>query len=173
MLSHHYDTKRDVAGAPDEVFSYLDDHRRLADHMSQSSWMMLGSRMSLALDERNGRAVGSKISLTGSVLGLPLHVAETVTERVPPVRKTWESDGEPQLVVIGRYRMQFEIAPAQDTSRLSVSIDYDLPAGRVHRWLGRALGEHYARWCVDRMAEDAQRHFAIMATGSTNPNAMI
>lgn len=54
-----------INAAPDKVFDYLDDHRNLAAHMSGSSWMMAGARMTLALDEGRGRHVGSRIRLSG------------------------------------------------------------------------------------------------------------
>ena len=83
------------------MFAHLDEHSRLAGHMSQSSWMMLGSRMNLHVDDGKGQRVGSVIRLSGKVVGLPQHVEEAVTERTPPSKKVWETIGEPNLLVIG------------------------------------------------------------------------
>lgn len=59
---------RVVVGAlPRELFDFLDDPSRLGAHMRESSWMLDGGRMSCALDERQGRAVGSVIRLSGRV----------------------------------------------------------------------------------------------------------
>lgn len=149
-----------VAAAPDILFDHLDDARRLGAHMSQSSPMMAGSRMAYQFDAANGRAVGSSITMTGSVLGLRLRVDEVVTEHDPPRRKVWETIGEPRLVVIGAYHMGFAIEPAVQASRLSVFIDYDLPRRQPGRMLGYLLAHVYARWCVRQMARDAAAHLA-------------
>lgn len=146
------------ASAP-EVFAELDDHVRLSAHMQKSSWLMLGSRMQVHLDAEGGRKVGSRIRLDGRVLGIPLTVEEVITERTPPTRKVWETIGTPRLLVIGPYRMGFEIAPAVTNTRLRVFIEYALPNG-LARVLGRLLGAAYARWCVQRMLRDAVAHFS-------------
>jgi hypothetical protein len=144
-----------------ELFRELDDHTRLSAHMEQSSWMMLGSRMELRLDAARGRAVGSRIQLVGQILGVPIAVDEVVTERTPPKRKTWETQGVPRLLVIGPYRMGFELSPTASSGvvQLRVFIEYALPDGRA-RWLARLLGPAYARWCVRRMAKDGTRRFS-------------
>ena len=43
--------------------------------------MMAGSRMTLDFDPKLGREAGSKITLRGNVLGIPLTVDEVVIER--------------------------------------------------------------------------------------------
>jgi hypothetical protein len=79
--------------------------------MSESSWMMAGGRMETKLDASRGQAVGSRIGMSGRVLGIDLEVEEVVTERNPPRRKVWETTGAPKLLVIDHYRMGFEIVP--------------------------------------------------------------
>ena len=115
--------------------------------------------MTLEFDASNGRALGAKINLQGRVLGIPLSVEEIVTERNSPLRKVWSTTGKPQLVVIGSYRMGFEITPGTHTSHLRVFIDYALPAGPISYWFGRVFGNIYARWCTQRMTNDAATHF--------------
>ena len=159
MLPYHFESTVEVSATADAVFSHLDDHSRLSAHMSNSSWMMAGSRMAIELDASAGRAVGATIRLRGRVLGSPLCVDEIVTERVPPLRKVWETTGRPQLLVIGRYRMGFEITPKAKSAQLRVFIDYALPVEPFSRWLGRLFGHFYARWCTQRMADDAAMHF--------------
>ena len=127
--------------------------------MTKPSWMMAGSVMTLKFDASEGHAVGAIIRLTGQVLGIPLSVEEVVTERNPPQRKVWNTIGRPQLMVIGPYRMGYEITPTSTSSRLRVFIDYALPDGPVSYWLGRLFGKIYARWCTQRMTNDAATHF--------------
>jgi hypothetical protein len=47
-MPHHFESSAFVPAPIDGVFSYLDDHVRLASHMSKSSWMMGGGRASMA-----------------------------------------------------------------------------------------------------------------------------
>lgn len=148
-----------VAAVPTDVFAYLDDHERLGAHMMQSSAMMAGSAMAFSFDAAKGRALGSRIEMRGKVLGLSLTVNEIVTERQIPERKAWETQGSPRLLVIGAYRMGFEIAPERAGSQLTVFIDYDLPDW-PWRLLGLIAGRFYARWCVKSMARDAALAFA-------------
>ena len=77
-------------------------------------------------------------------------------EHEPPLRKTWQTQGEPRLLVIGAYRMGFTITPLASGSRLLVFIDYKLPARGLAHGLGRLLGPAYAAWCTRRMAQDAK-----------------
>jgi hypothetical protein len=141
------------------LFDFLDDPRRLGAHMSRASWMMAGGRMDYLLDEQQGRAVGSMIRLSGRAIGITLAVEETVIERVRPRRKVWQTVAEPRLLVIGAYRMGFDIEPRRPGSGLAVFIDYALPLALAARSLGRLFGGVYARWCVGRMAADAVHHF--------------
>ena len=67
------------------------------------------------------------------MLGFELAVDEKVVERTPPYRKAWETVGSPKLLVIGGYRMGFDVAAQGSGSLL--------------------------RWCTERMVSDAVRHF--------------
>lgn len=153
-----------VAAPPAAVYEFLDDHANLSAHMRRSSGMVLGSAMTLLMEEDHARRVGSRFGFTGRVFGIPLSVEEVVTGREPPVSKTWETTGEPNLWVIGRYAMGFELAPGEKAgTTLLVYIRYDLPAGGFGRLMGRVFGGVYARWCTRRMVADAQRHFDPMS----------
>jgi hypothetical protein len=159
-----YSHAADATGAIDvpaeTIFEFLDDHSNLSSHMSESSWMMLGSTMDIYMDERRTRSVGSKFGFTGRILGIPLSVDEVVASREPPVGKSWETIGEPHLWVIGRYRMGFELTPNPAGTTLRVFIQYLRPASGLPRLLGRFFGGTYARWCTRQMVSDAQKHFA-------------
>src|SRR5262249_8204884 len=147
----------------DRVFAHVDDHTRLSTHMNQSSWKMGGGRMAIELDAGRGQHVGAHIRLTGRVFGMKLAVEEIVTERMPPHPKVWEAIGSPNLLVIGHYRMGFEITPEGQASRLRVFIDYAMPERAPARWLGRLFGRYYARWCTQQMIDDAEQYFASVA----------
>jgi hypothetical protein len=145
------------------LFALLDDHRRLAGHMEKPSLMMAGATMRVETDALQGQAVGSVIRVIGRVLGMNLVVEEMVTERVPPLRKSWETRGEPRLLAIGSYRMGFTISPERDRSRLVVFIDYQLPPRGFAHGLALLFGRTYAAWCTRRMATDAVAVFTGVA----------
>lgn len=149
-----------IAAPVEQVFAFVDDHARLASHMSQSSWRMGGGRMRLEMDEARGQKIGSRLRLAGRAFGLELAVEEEIAERLPPWRKSWQTVGTPRLLVIGHYRMGFELSRSGNSSRLQVFIDYALPAVGIAGWLVRPLASLYARWCVRSMLQDTVRAFA-------------
>lgn len=161
MYPFHHESSGSVKASPEEVFQLLDSHDVLAAHMGRRSLMMGGGSMSLHTDAQRGRAVGSRLHLHGSAFGMAIDVEEVVTERRPPLRKTWETMGTPRLLVIGPYRMGFEVMPGNGELNLRIFIDYALPANGLDRWLGRLLGRRYAAWCTDNMLKSAQRHFEL------------
>lgn len=163
---YHAESHGRLQAPAERVFAHLDDHTRLSAHMSRRSWRMGWGRMGLHLDERAGRAIGSRIRLEGRILGVRLALEEVVIEHAPPTRKVWVTVGTPQLLVIGPYRMGFALVPAgarasggADAATLIVFIDYALPDRGFSRVLGRLLGHLYARWCTERMVTDARAAF--------------
>jgi hypothetical protein len=159
-LPRHREFTAFIPASAADVFEHVDDHARLSSHMNNSSWVMGGGRMEIGSDAHHGVTVGSRIRMTGRVLGIRLSVEEDVIERNPPFRKVWETVGRPRLLVIGHYRMGFDITPRYEGCLLRVFIDYALPEHPPARWLARLLGSWYARWCVRRMVEDAVASFA-------------
>ena len=155
LYPFHHRTEVEVDTDARSLFAQLDDHRRLAAHMEKPSLMMAGATMRVEMDALQGQAVGSVIRVIGHVLGMDLTVEEVVTERVPPLRKTWETRGEPRLLVIGSYRMGFTISPQGKRSHLAVFIEYQLPPRGLSHGLGLLFGRIYAAWCTRRMANDA------------------
>jgi hypothetical protein len=168
-MSRHLDVTVDLPAPPNAVFARLDDQTHLAEHMERPSTMMGGGRMVFEFDAARGQAVGSHIKMGGSAFGLSLFVDEVVTDREPPKRKAWKTVGAPRLLIVGAYRMGFDIEPRAGGSRLRVWIAYDLPPTLLGGWLGRALAPLYARWCVDRMAKDAALYFAGQPSSGSAP----
>lgn len=159
LLPRHYEATALLPASAQVVFDYVDDHARLASHMSQSSWVMGKGRMTTQVDAGRGQQLGSLIRLSGRVLGIRLSVAEKVTERDPPRRKVWETIEEPQLLVVGHYRMGFEITPRGSDSQLCVFIDYAPPDSTPGRWLAYLFGDFYARWCTQQMVTGVVQQF--------------
>ena len=160
MYTRHEDYEGTVAASPDRVFELLDDQSRLSAHMTKRSWKMGWGKTDILLDDKRGRAIGSHIALRGRVFGIPIALEEAVTLREPPLRKEWETIGQPHLLVIGPYRMGFAIQSIRGGVLVRVEIDYDLPRSGFSRLLGRLFGQSYAKWCTRKMVQDAQLAFA-------------
>jgi hypothetical protein len=160
MYSQNHTTTLLVRAPPRDAFGFLDDHTRLVAHMRRRSLAMGGGSMAIEFDDGEGKIVGSKMRLRGTAFGVRLNVEEAIIEHAPPYRKSWETVSAPQLLVIGPYRMGFSIEDLGQSCRVTVFIDYELPGRAPWRWLGKLFGRAYARWCTERMAGDAARHFA-------------
>ena len=142
------------------VFEYVDDPARLAAHMSKSSWRMGGGSFAFQLDDGQGKQVGSHIRLSGKMFGFQVSLDEIVTDYGSPILKVWETCSEPRLLVIGSYRMGFELSESGETTKLRVFLDYAYPVAGISRLLSRLCGRYYADWCVHRMVQDTVNHFA-------------
>ena len=145
MYSRHEEHSEPINASAERVFNKLDDQTRLSAHMSKRSWKLGWGKMETVLDAQQGRSVGSHIVLRGRVFGIQLYLDEVVITRTPPLQKTWETVGEPRLLVIGSYRMGFNLTPDGTKAQLRVAIDYDLPTKGLPWLLGRLFGRAYAR----------------------------
>jgi hypothetical protein len=164
-FARHFAASTEIDAGAYEVFAYLDNPARLSAHMTRSSWMMGGGRMQIVSDDGRGTRVGSHIQLSGKAFGIPLFLDQAVTQHDPPRAKTWETVGEPNLIVIGRYRMGFRLSGAGPHSKLQVFIDYDLPSAGFTRILGWLFGRAYASWCVKSMLANAEALFRATRLG--------
>ena len=72
VLPRGFEQSVDLPAPRHQVFDYLDDFERLGDNMMRSNRMMVGSRMRYDCDTARGRAVGARVRLTGSFLGITL-----------------------------------------------------------------------------------------------------
>jgi len=158
-LRRHCEAECEVRAQPSSIFEYIDRPERLSAHMARRSWQLAGASMAVETDAEGGRAVGSRIRLTGRMLGIHLYVEGEVVHREPPRLKAWETIGEPRLLVIGRYRMMVSIEAHGDRSHVVIAIDYALPAKEPARWLGMLFGPLYATWCVRQMTRDLVHQF--------------
>ena len=60
----------------------------------------VGSKIHIETDELDGRAVGSKVTMDGRVLGMRISLQAVVTQRTPPTRRVWRTV-DTDLAVIG------------------------------------------------------------------------
>ena len=148
-----------IHATPTAVFDYLDAPARFGMHMSRRSAMMFGGQMGVVADALEGREIGSIIRLSGAFAGIPISVAQVITDRAPPTRKVWETLPQAQLLILEAYRMGFSLEGEGPVSSLRVWIQY---RPTVHglwaaaAWLFAGL---YAQWCLDSIVKDVSRHF--------------
>src|SRR3990167_8111112 len=157
--SKHYEQSVVVEASADKVFAYVDDLRNFSSHMNQSSWMMGGGYMKTETDKGGGQKVGSHIRMKGKVFGINLFLDEVITIHNPPFKKEWQTVRDISLLVIGHYKLGFDIVPQNNSSLLKVYIDYSLPRSFKARWLGILFGKMYAKWCVNQMIGGVKKQF--------------
>ena len=91
-------------------------------------------------------------------MGLPIDFSEFVTTYRPPREKVWRTIGEPRLLIISSYEMRLAAEPlSPSSSRLTISIRYELPRSGFWWMVGLLLARPYSRWCLRHMLQDAQR----------------
>lgn len=115
--------------------------------------------MKTELDEGGGKRVGSHIRMSGTVLGINIFLDEVIIQHEPPYRKSWETVGDINLLVIDHYILGYEIIPSGDASNFKVYIDYNLPKSWKTLWLGLIFGRMYSKWCVRQMINGVRNHF--------------
>jgi hypothetical protein len=82
----------------------------------------------------------------------------------PGREKIWRTIGEPQLLIISSYEMRLAVEPlSAASSRLTISIAYELPLSTFWRIVGRLLAGPYSRWCLRQMVGDATRALEMRA----------
>jgi len=92
----HFEIQVEGSATLARVFALLEDHRRTAAHKTEPAWRMAGSQMTIEMDERQGGAVGSRITLSGKILGCSLKVEEIATLYDVPHAKVWKTVGSPR-----------------------------------------------------------------------------
>ena len=148
-----------IAKPAETVFAFIDDIRNVGSHMSeQSSMAMMGSKLKLEVLSARPTGLGATYRYSGKVMGLTLDFTESVTKYVPNREKVWHTTGSPRLLIMSSYEMRLAVESlSPSTSRLTISIAYELPSGWFWWSVGNLLAGWYSRWCLRRMCQDAKR----------------
>jgi uncharacterized membrane protein len=155
----------DIQAPAETVFAYVDDVRNVGWHMTErSSMAMMGSRLKLEILSEHPSGLGATYRYSGTMMGLSLDFSESVTKYAPNREKVWRTIGEPRLLIISSYQMRLAIEPrSASSSRLTISIAYELPRSPLWRLIGRLLTGPYSRWCLRQMVGDTKRALEIRA----------
>lgn len=151
-------TRTEIYNAPPEkVFSYLDDLTVSGMHMTESSGMMMGSRLHLEYLTNHHTGLGSKYRWTGRMMGMRMDFTVEVTKWVEGVEKIWEMVGEAKMIIYSWYRMHLLVYPKGNTTHAELSITYAKPNGRFAKILSFLFAGWYCRWCLKKMMSDSKR----------------
>ena len=156
----------EIRACAETVFAHVDDIRNLGWHMTgRSSVAMMGLRLRLQILSDHATGLGATYRYSGSMMRLSIDFSETVTIYAPPYEKVWRTIGEPRLLIIASYEMRVAVEPLSPaSSRLTISIVYELPRSGFWRIVGLLLARPYSRWCLREMLNSAQH--ALEATTS-------
>ena len=94
-----------IHSSPEKVFSQMDDFSKTGMHMSESSMMMMGSKLKLEQLSINPTGVGASYRWYGKMMGMTMDFSETVTKWQSPKIKEWETVGEAKIIIMSWYRM--------------------------------------------------------------------
>ena len=124
--------------------------------MTNSSAMMLGSKLHLEFLTPHHTGFGSTYRWTGKMMGLCMDFTVKVTKWIDGREKIWETIGETKLIIYSWYRMYLEISAAEAGTLAELSISFEKPRGFPNRILAFLFANWYCRWCLRRMLGDAR-----------------
>ena len=141
-----------------KVFAQMDDFSKTGMHMTESSMMMMGSKLTLEQLSPNSSGVDAKYRWYGKMMGMTMDFSETVTKWQPPKLKEWETVAEAKIIIMSWYRMWFEIAPAENGTLAKISISYLPPKQWHHKILSFFFATWYCNWCLNNMLNYTKRN---------------
>ncbi len=151
-------TRIETYNAPaHEVFKSIDDLGVTGMHMTQSSMMMMGSKLNLEFLTNNHTGLGSKYRWTGKMMAMKMDFTVEVTKWIKDQEKIWETIGETKLIIYSWYRMHLNVQPIMNGTKAELSISYKKPKRFFNRVLSFLFADLYCKWCLRKMLGDAKR----------------
>ena len=145
-----------IHSTAEKVFDQIDNFSKTGMHMSESSMMMLGSKLKLVKLSPNASGVGAKYHWYGKMMGMTIDFNETVTKWQPYTLKEWETIGEAKIIIMAWYRMWFEISPIEKGILVKLSIIYLPPKQWFYKILSFFFARWYCNWCLNNMLHDSK-----------------
>ena len=143
-----------------EVFNAIDDLGVTGAHMTESSAMMMGSKLHLEFLSKNKTGPGSQYRWTGKMMGAAMDFTVKVTKWVEGKEKIWETVGPTKLIIYSWYRMSLVVRDTPPGSEAELSITYKKPIGLINKILCFLFADWYCRWCLKQMLGDARKTLA-------------
>ena len=142
---------------PEQVFKCIDDLGVTGMHMTQSSMMMMGSKLNVGFLTENHIGLGTKYKWTGKMMGMPMDFTVEVTKWISPKEKIWETIGGTKLIIYSWFRMQLIILPTLNGCKVELSISYEKPKGFINKILSFLFADWYCNWCLKHRLGDAKK----------------
>ena len=139
-----------------EVFSVIDNLGVTGAHMTESSAMMIGSKLHLEYLTEAKTGLGSKYRWTGKMMGLTMDFTIEVTKWVNGKEKAWQTIGPAKLIIFSWYEMDLFITQMTNGCEATLSITYKKPKGFFNKILCFLFAKWYCNWCLKRMLGDAR-----------------
>ncbi len=143
--------------SPETVFQCLDNLGVTGMHMTQSSMMMMGSKLDLNFLTENKTGLGTKYQWTGKMMGLKMDFTVEVTKWVQGEEKIWETIGKSEMIIYSWYRMHLKLKKNEDETSATLSISYEKPTEVFYKILSFLFADWYCRWCLKHMLEDCKK----------------
>jgi predicted ATPase len=140
----------------EKVLSYLDDLGVTGMHMTQSSAMMMGSKLHLEFLTANHTGLSSKYRWIGMMMGMKMDFTVEVTKWMEGVEKVWETKGEAKMIIYSWYRMHLLVYPKGNTAQAELSITYEKPKGWFAKIISFFFADWYCNWCLKNMLTDTK-----------------
>ena len=115
-----------IHSTPEKIFSQMDDFSKTGMHMSQSSMMMMGSKLSIEQVSTNVTGVGAKVRWYGKIMGMKLTAGGHLTHGAKP-----NISGDRVILDITAYQNRPSSSPFDvNTTRISTTV-----AGKLGEWI--------------------------------------
>ena len=147
-----------IHSTPEKVFARMDNFSKTGMHMSESSMMMMGSKLKLEQLSTNQTGVDAKYRWYGKMMGMTIDFSETVTKWQPDKLKEWETTGEAKIIIMSWYRMWVEVTPAENGTIAKLSISYLSPKQWFYKILSFFFAQWYCNWCLNNMLNDTKNN---------------
>ena len=146
-----------IHSTPAKVFAQMDDFSKTGMHMTESSMMMMGSKLTLEQLSTNATGVGASYRWYGKMMGMTMDFSQTVTKWEQNKLKEWETFGEAKIIIMSWYRMWFEISPTENGTLAKISISYLPPKEWYYKILSFFFATWYCNWCLNNMLNDTKK----------------
>jgi hypothetical protein len=151
-------SKTEVFEAPAmQVFRAIDDLGVTGMHMTESSMMMMGSKLDLKFLTSHRTGLGSRYRWTGKMMGMKMDFTVEVTKWINGREKVWETVGKSKLIIYSWYRMHLELTKTDQCTRAQLSISYKKPKGFFNKIISFLFADFYCNWCLRNMLSDAKK----------------
>ena len=144
--------------SPQKVFHYLDDLGVTGMHMTQSSSMMMGSKLHLDYLTNHHTGQGTKYRWTGTMMGMKMDFTVEVTKWIEGIEKVWETIGEAKMIIYSWYRMNLFLTKNVNETVAVLSVTYEKPKGWFAKIISFLFADRYCNWCLKNMLVDVKKN---------------